>query len=83
MAEVLPHPAEWFRMSYCSYCVHERKAHLDDGACRRCEQEGNGFWPDCPSFTRRDRTPEERGLPNLLVDLLRWELEGDDTHGDI
>ena len=49
--EVLPQPAEFFRMSYCSYCIHERKAHTDDGPCERCKTEGNGFWPECPRFT--------------------------------
>ena len=71
-AEVLPQPAEFFQMSYCSYCIHERKAHREDGACQRCVAEGNGFWPLCPRFTRRDKTPEERGLPNPIWQLLRW-----------
>ena len=68
--EVLPQPAEFFRMSYCSYCVHERKAHTDDGLCERCKTEGNGFWPECPRFTRIARTPEEMGLPNPLRRIL-------------
>lgn len=62
--EKLPQPASHFRMSYCSYCIHERQAHIGDGVCIRCILEGNGFWPLCPAMTRTARTPEERGMVN-------------------
>lgn len=66
-AEVLPQPASAFRMSYCAYCIHERAKHTDDGPCQRCIEEGNGFWPECPRFTRKYSVPEERGLENPLL----------------
>jgi hypothetical protein len=68
--EVLPQPAEFFRMSYCSYCIHERKAHVEDGACERCQAEGNGFWPECPRFSRQCQTPGDMGLVDPLARLL-------------
>jgi hypothetical protein len=57
--EVLAQPALWYRMSYCSYCMHQRNAHLNDETCARCAVDGNGFWPECPNFTRTRRLPEE------------------------
>ena len=65
--EKLPQPANHFRMSYCSYCIHERAEHINDGECARCIIEGNGFWPLCPSMTRIARTPEDRGFANPLA----------------
>lgn len=57
---VLPQPAHWFRGSYCSYCIHTRSEHGgDEGICLRCLAEGNGFWPECPGFTRTAKTPDE------------------------
>lgn len=76
--EVLPMPPEHFQMSYCSYCVHERKAHAHDGTCLRCAADGNGFWPECVRFTRLEVTSEllrSRGVVPLAPTVTEGSTE--------
>ena len=67
--ETLPQPAAHFRGSYCSYCIHERHRHINDGECERCLIEGNGFWPRCPRMTRTVTRPAGFGFLNPWLTL--------------